>query len=639
MPDALYVTGSVTNPSDADNELVARLQALGYTVQLVDDNAVSAGDAIGNDVVVVSESSSSGAINTKFRDVPVPVVMCEGFAYDEMNYCLATSLTPGNEPDITILDPGHPIAAGYSGTVQIHQGNGDRITYCTPAASAINIASIPGNPTQITIFAFDVGALMENSFTAPARRVGAPFTVLNESLTAAGGDIFDALIAWVVATPSADTTLDGAAIAIGDGATTGNTSRALTPSATAIADGIAGETIARNVGGAAVSAGDGLGVGTSDRRLNGPGIAVSDGMVATAIARALTGSAIAIAAGEVTASSDAVLQATAIAAADGEVSSTVARALGGIAIGVGDGFAVSVVARLLQGAGVVIAGGVAIAEIGRSLNATAIAISDGALEASGALSLNSQAVAIADGLGIVAVTRGLNGGAIAVASGVVEVASEAVLEARAIAFSGGIVEAAVKRSLLGSGTSVGDGVAIAVVISAGVVLDGQAASIADGIAACSIDRRLGPIAIAVGDGLAAIAAPQTAVSSPFPVNATLTFQVPTGDRTVNELGNPVAVVEALVVKAYLVEKRSPRLQSDDATELHQLTLEGRCIDPPALPASILPGTKAIVTIDGLEGEFILSPVVQSPWPGVVEALGAKLKGTVQARVAWAESSA
>lgn len=126
--------------------------------------------------------------------------------------------------------------------------------------------------------------------------------------------------------------------------------------------------------------------------------------------------------------------------------------------------------------------------------------------------------------------------------------------------------------------------------------------------------------------------------SVFPENAVLTFQVPTGDREIDELGNPRAQLETLVVKAYLVEKRS-RSQSDDASDRHELRFEGRCIDPPQLPPSLLPGTKATAVIGNLQGDFELLPTGQSPYQAVTDVLGAKLKGIFSNRVVWGQGDA
>lgn len=131
------------------------------------------------------------------------------------------------------------------------------------------------------------------------------------------------------------------------------------------------------------------------------------------------------------------------------------------------------------------------------------------------------------------------------------------------------------------------------------------------------------------------------MASPFPVNATLVFEVSTGETETDELGNTRAKLESLTVLAYLKEKRSSSssngLDSDLDSDRHAVTVEGRCIDPAALPPSVVPGSKAIATIGDLQGEFELSPTVQTAFEAVTAALGAKIKGTFTARVLWGQA--
>lgn len=143
----------------------------------------------------------------------------------------------------------------------------------------------------------------------------------------------------------------------------------------------------------------------------------------------------------------------------------------------------------------------------------------------------------------------------------------------------------------------------------------------------------------IGTGGTVVAPPTNEPSSgsALPVNAILTFQVPTGAREIDDLGNPKAVLQPLVVKAYLVKKRGRSQGGDIATDRHEITLEGRCIDPPALPSALVAGSKAEGTIGDLQGTFELSAAAQSPFKAVTTALGAKLKGTFSSRVVWGNS--
>ena len=127
------------------------------------------------------------------------------------------------------------------------------------------------------------------------------------------------------------------------------------------------------------------------------------------------------------------------------------------------------------------------------------------------------------------------------------------------------------------------------------------------------------------------------MASPFPVNAILTFQVPTGESSIDDLGNPVIVTESLVVHAFMKESRRSSRQAtetDRASEAALLSLEGRCLEPAELPPTLLVGAKAKAVIGGVEGDFYLEPVLQSAFTTVTDALGAKIRGSFETRVVY-----
>ena len=127
------------------------------------------------------------------------------------------------------------------------------------------------------------------------------------------------------------------------------------------------------------------------------------------------------------------------------------------------------------------------------------------------------------------------------------------------------------------------------------------------------------------------------MASPFPTNATFIFQVPVGDTTEDELGNALAQTDDLVVTAYVREQRQ-RGGGDQGLERDRAstTLTGRCIDPPILPPSVLPGAIAQATVGNLKGTFTLDVVPQSAFEAVTEALGEKIRGEFVATTVWGQ---
>jgi RHS repeat-associated protein len=195
---ALLVVGSTTlNASDA--ALKARLEALGFTVTVRDAAASAATDATGKSLVVISETSQSASVNTKFRDVGVPVLVMEMQVYDDM---LMTGPTLGTDyssaagqTQITINAPTHPLAAGLTGTVSV-TNSPVNFGWAKPAASAARVATWAGDSTRFTVFGYEKGMLM-NGLAAPARRVGLfPMGAAPSVLNSNGWTLFDASVRW-----------------------------------------------------------------------------------------------------------------------------------------------------------------------------------------------------------------------------------------------------------------------------------------------------------------------------------------------------------------------------------------------------------------------------------------------------------
>ncbi len=198
--EALFVASSTSlNTSDANAK--ARLEALGFNVTVVDDNQTTTADADGKGLIFISSTTLSSNVNTKYRDVAVPVICYESWLFDDFNMTGSTTGTDydsqGSLSQLTIENASHPLAAGLSGTVQVYSSS-NTMSWGVPSASAISIASVPGNSTRKLIFAYDTGDNMVG-LTAPARRVG--FFLHNSTanlLTINGSALFDAAVQWAV---------------------------------------------------------------------------------------------------------------------------------------------------------------------------------------------------------------------------------------------------------------------------------------------------------------------------------------------------------------------------------------------------------------------------------------------------------
>lgn len=121
------------------------------------------------------------------------------------------------------------------------------------------------------------------------------------------------------------------------------------------------------------------------------------------------------------------------------------------------------------------------------------------------------------------------------------------------------------------------------------------------------------------------------MSSVFPVNANLTFHLPTGQIVTDpETGNVTPVLGDLVVEAYLkpdgvqanraVQDTSPGVQTP--IEI----MSGRMVNPMFVPPAIPDLAEADAIIGGRTGKFLIRVPTQSVW-GDREILGDKIYGT------------
>ena len=192
---ALFVVGNPAALSTGDTAIRTRLQSQNYTVTTADDDTVTAAQATGTALVLLSTSVDPAKVSTKFRTTAVPVVTWKGGMLANMGMA-SSYINVATQNAVSITTPGHPIAAGRTGTVTVASATSQFKAATALGPSAVIIASIVGNPTQATIFAYDTGAAMIG-LNAPARRVG----LFMDDTTAAtfttdGWALFDTALNW-----------------------------------------------------------------------------------------------------------------------------------------------------------------------------------------------------------------------------------------------------------------------------------------------------------------------------------------------------------------------------------------------------------------------------------------------------------
>ena len=198
-PCVLLSTQDGTLNDTYDQGLNTVLVGLGYDVTPIEESEADAEDANGYTLVVISETSFSGDIGGTFRDVFVPVICLEGLVWDNMS--MAPEADNTGTDDVDILAIGDPRAGGLAATHTVIGGVGAGLFYTSPNANADNIASITGQPTQITYFTFDEGVVMEDMFAAPRRRVGLGYDAdqtgpPSVTISTDGQTLFEAAVIW-----------------------------------------------------------------------------------------------------------------------------------------------------------------------------------------------------------------------------------------------------------------------------------------------------------------------------------------------------------------------------------------------------------------------------------------------------------
>lgn len=195
----LFVGSSV--PLEArDEPLRIYLFALGHEVTVRSAAAVQATDANGQDLVIISESAESVEVNTKLRDVAVPIVTWEGWLQDDFKLTGPTANVDYGEnlkqQTIRIVDATHPLAAGLSGVVTTVTNHRNKFHWGKPNGNAAVVAADVNNAQHTMIYAYEQGAQMVG-LSAPARRIFI-HNATGPNLTTEGWRLFEAAVNWAV---------------------------------------------------------------------------------------------------------------------------------------------------------------------------------------------------------------------------------------------------------------------------------------------------------------------------------------------------------------------------------------------------------------------------------------------------------
>ena len=162
----VLVVGREPTVYSIDVPWVDRLVSRGFVVTYVDDDAFTAADLVGQDLVLVSTSvieSLSDEVAAVAAGANVPVGVWQAFAFEDFGFGTGEGRDSTGSA-LNIVDAAHPIAvaAGATGTFTVTTSSTAASRLTNPGVDAQVIAET--NKNRASLFVFEAGTI------APARR-------------------------------------------------------------------------------------------------------------------------------------------------------------------------------------------------------------------------------------------------------------------------------------------------------------------------------------------------------------------------------------------------------------------------------------------------------------------------------------
>jgi hypothetical protein len=184
----LFISAMNADQTNADDLLKAFMESLGHTVTYFDDDedeAATEAAAAAADLVFISESVGSGGIREEITEIETPMIVNEMWAWDEMG------LTHGGGADeaavttnIEIVNPGHPLAAGLSGSIAFLTDVTSSLGACDlgkgiagDEATVIATATLADGETYDILFVYEKGAALPAAPTDGSPQVAADIRI------------------------------------------------------------------------------------------------------------------------------------------------------------------------------------------------------------------------------------------------------------------------------------------------------------------------------------------------------------------------------------------------------------------------------------------------------------------------------
>ena len=198
--ETIIVISADDPPGAPDQALIDHVAALGFDVEPHSSAEAQPVDVSGAIAVVIGEALSSGSMSDFYRDVAIPLVICESYIFDEMKFSPdGTAYNGTDDMSIVIVDPAHPIAGGLTGTVEIASQVG-QIVSSPDMQGDVHVIANTAISGEACIATYETGGLDMEGVPVPARRVSV-FVHENNTLalTDAGWELFERAVLWAAA--------------------------------------------------------------------------------------------------------------------------------------------------------------------------------------------------------------------------------------------------------------------------------------------------------------------------------------------------------------------------------------------------------------------------------------------------------
>ena len=181
---------------------------LGFAVQLVDDDNATGHEADSADLLLISATSSSTKLGTKYRASPAPAIIWRPWLFNEMQMSEAAesnmgALT-GTVASLVALD--HPLTAGLSGTITLATST-RTFGWAKPLPSAdviLRMVDPADQQAKAIFFAYEKGDLLADGTSAASCRIGLPaYESTALGYTNEAWMLFDEALRWSLNCPTA----------------------------------------------------------------------------------------------------------------------------------------------------------------------------------------------------------------------------------------------------------------------------------------------------------------------------------------------------------------------------------------------------------------------------------------------------